>query len=100
MSLESLFEDEPVVKAVPATPSRYSFPDFSSKPVIPLALTIFGALCLIWFGASTSGTFYGPASGKFSGLLATIFYQYQAGTMIEFSGIWVLLGSIREIFKK
>ena len=56
------------------------------------------ALALIWVGATTSGTFYGPASGKFAGILATIFYQYQLGTMLEFFGILILWDIVKRFF--
>jgi hypothetical protein len=56
------------------------------------------AIALIWFGATTTGSFYGPASGKFAGVLATIFYQYQAGLMLEFVGIVVIYDQIKKLF--
>lgn len=85
-----------------------SFSKFSiSFPNVPINIQTAIFLCvriaiiagLVWFGAATSGTFYGPISGKFTGVLATVFYTYQFGTLLEVVGLIVGYDTIKNIFK-
>jgi hypothetical protein len=47
-------------------------------------------VALLWFGVTSSGSFAGPAAGKFSGDLAHIFYEWQIGTVL--AGIGLIIG--------
>jgi len=52
--------------------------------VRPAIEVIFGVL-LVWFGAGFTGSAFIQAS-HFSGILATVFYTYQAGTIMMIAG--------------
>ena len=61
-------------------------------PVVKVGVS----LLLIWFGLTSTGSYYGPATGKFSGLLAQIFYQYQAGMLLAMVGLLVIYATLRD----
>jgi hypothetical protein len=55
------------------------------------------AIVLIWFGLTSTGSYFGPASGKFSGQLAQVFYQYQLGTLVACCGIVLAYDAISRL---
>ena len=62
----------------------FSSPEDYKAFVRPAAEIVFGA-GLIWFGAGFAGSAFLQAT-HFSGVLATIFYTYQAGTIMMIAG--------------
>jgi hypothetical protein len=57
------------------------------------AIAVFG-LAMIYFGLTTSGSYYQPAT-HFSGDLATLFYVYQLGTLIAMAGVVLVYDAVR-----
>jgi hypothetical protein len=55
------------------------------------------SVILIWFGLTSTGSYFGPASGKFGGQLAQIFYQFQIGTLIACIGIVLVYDAITKL---
>lgn len=95
---ENLFEPEQRSESVRATTAsgfHLRFPGFLhlfSPAALNLSLWVAAELAiaglLLYFGVTLDGSYYGPASGKFAGLLATIFYSYRVGIlMMIFGGI-------------
>lgn len=101
---EDLFEPKTTTPSIPvarATPVRekagfpslrFSLPSLHIEKIpykyaAYLAIRIAIALFLIWFGLTSTGSFYGPVSGKFGGDLAVWFYQYQLGTLLAMVGV-------------
>lgn len=91
---ENLFEPEHPIKEIRAAIPTLCSSRFSWVRSNPLALvtfrnvtTIIAALVLIYLGVTLGGSYFGPASGKFSGIMATIFYQYYGGTIMTTVGL-------------
>lgn len=56
-------------------------------------------LLLIWFGLTSTGSYYAPAS-RFGGELADIFYGWQAGTFLAMVGTVLVYDAIRRVTSK
>ena len=63
-----------------------------------LVLKLVAGLALIFFGLVNTGSFYTNA-GKMGGMLATIFYEYQAGTLMACVGSILLYDLVKGYFK-
>ena len=63
-----------------------------------LVLQIVAGLGLIFFGLVNTGSFYTNA-GKMGGILATVFYEYQVGTLMACIGSILLYDLIKGYFK-
>src|SRR5512137_896422 len=62
--------------------------DTSNSKKIGIAMVKLAvSVILIWFGLTSTGSYFGPASGKFGGQLAQIFYQYQIGSLVCMIGV-------------
>jgi hypothetical protein len=93
----------PVMESAPsALPSKrtlqFSFPSLPALPdlkIIPV-IKIGVSLLLIWFGITSTGSYYGPITGRFAGILAEIFYQYQAGMVMAMVGLLVIYATLRD----
>jgi hypothetical protein len=87
-------------RSVPkVTKKRFSFPtiDTTNYKKFGIALLKVGIGCfLIWFGASSSGSAFGPASGKFGGQLAQVFYVYQVGMLLAMIGVIFIYDAINK----
>jgi hypothetical protein len=55
------------------------------------------AAVMIWIGITTTGSYFGPASGKFSGQLAQVFYQFQLGTLVACCGLILAYDAIQKL---
>ena len=95
---ENLFEPEQrseSSRATTAIGSHLRFPGFLhlfSPAALTFSLWIAAELAiagiLLFFGVTLDGSYYGPASGRFTGMLATVFYQYRVGVlMMIFGGV-------------
>lgn len=81
--LEPLFEDE----ARPSTLIKPQNESVSvSRDIIIPAGGLIICIGLLWFGIFNAGSFY-MQSTRFSGDLATIFYVWQVGTLLEIIGV-------------
>jgi len=58
--------------------------------VIKLGIKVLIGCALIYLGLTTTGSFFGPASGKFAGDLAMVFYRYQLGNLVAMAGVIVI----------
>jgi hypothetical protein len=101
---------------VPAAPARTTFQNTVSVPTSRMSLhlpkfesglfltffivRIVLGIAMVGFGIYTSGSYYGPAIGKFSGDLAMLFYRYQLGMVIAFAGMIVVYDALRFRIKK
>lgn len=74
----------------------FRFPMVDTKSIKMVAIRVPVSLLLIYFGITQSGSYFGPASGRFSGALATIFYQWQLGTILAMIGLIVIYDTIRK----
>ena len=90
-----------------ATPSkipRFSIPhlnldDPANLQNVKFLLTrIIVSAALIWFGATSTGSFFGAAAGRYGGDMARIFYQWQVGTILVSIGICILYDTCRHYF--
>ena len=85
------------LKSVVSTPKIFSG-DYrnDAKVVTIILLKCFAGFILIWLGLTNTGSFYTNA-GQFSGLLATIFYEYQAGTLMTAIGSILIYDAVKSI---
>jgi hypothetical protein len=51
-------------------------------------------LILIWFGLTTTGSYYTPA-GRFGGFLADIWYGWQAGNFLAMIGTVLIYDAVK-----
>ena len=69
-----------------------------NKPLIKsLAIRIPVIAILLWFGITTAGSYFGPASGKFSGELANLFYVSQVGNLLIILGCIIGYDTVRKL---
>jgi hypothetical protein len=102
---ENLFEPEHPIEHIRAATQTNTFLRFRGFLHHPLALMsvwvavelIFAAV-MVFLGVTFGGSYYGPASGKFTGMLATIFYQWQVGTIITVIGVIAAYDAIKKLF--
>ena len=52
-------------------------------------LQVLGGIILIWFGLTSTGSYFQPFT-RFTGTLATVFYEYQLGTVIVMTGVLLI----------
>lgn len=74
-------------------PGKYRLDERGS---VILALKCFAGVALIFFGLTNTGSFYTTA-GQFGGILATIFYEWQFGTLLTAVGSLLIYDSIKTI---
>jgi hypothetical protein len=55
------------------------------------------AIVFIWFGLTSTGSFFGPASSKFAGQLAQVFYVFQVGTLLAMIGVVLAYDAISRL---
>jgi len=102
---ENLFEPADTIGRVRAATQGDPILRFRGFLHHPLALLSFGvavefviAIVLVYFGITLGGSYYGPVSGKFTGTLATIFYQWQVGTMMSTIGLITAYDAVKKLF--
>ena len=61
---------------------------------IKLVVPAFIGMLMIWFGLTSTGSYYTSAT-KFGGLLAEIFYSWQVGTFMAMVGSIVVYDAIK-----
>lgn len=86
---DSMFEEKPVVRQKVRLDPREAF-GRTAKIFAPAG---FGLL-LIWFGLSSTGSYFIPAT-KFGGFLAGLFYGWQAGTFLAMIGVVLIYDAIK-----
>ena len=77
-----------------------AFPEVNatnSKKIGMAMVKLAVSVILIWFGLTSTGSYFGPASGKFGGQLAQIFYQYQLGSLICMFGVVLIYDAITKL---
>lgn len=85
------------LKGVVAAPKMFSGNyRHDARVVTVILLKCFAGVILIWLGLTNTGSFYTNA-GQFSGLLATIFYEYQAGTLMATIGSILIYDAVKSI---
>jgi hypothetical protein len=62
-----------------------------------LKRTIISAI-LIWFGATSTGSYYGVLASRYTGDLARVFYQWQLGTIIVCIGVCVIYDTYKHYY--
>jgi hypothetical protein len=88
-------------------PSRFSFSlgigkyldtkfDFAIMKFIAVRMILVGVL--IGFGWMLSGSFFGPVSGRFTGFLAVVFYQWGVGFFMAMLGMIIAYDTIRTFY--
>lgn len=102
---DSLFEKEPAATSPRADtrPSTIAIPVFNKTlpavhaPAIlwPVAGLLVG-LIILWFGIFNAGGFYEQGS-RLSGSLATFFYVWQVGTILEIFGVMIAWENLKRI---
>lgn len=102
---ENLFEPaRPIeqIRAATQTDTFLRLRGFLHHPLALLSLNVaieLGiAAILVFFGVTLGGSYYGPASGKFNGTLATIFYVWQVGTIMTILGVVLAHDAIKKLF--
>lgn len=88
---DSVFEDavKPAVKARQALSPQEAF----VRTIRILAPAGVGLL-LVWFGLTSTGSFFIPAT-KFGGWLAGVFYGWQAGNLMAMIGVVLIYDAIK-----
>ena len=77
-----------------------AFPEVNatnSKKIGMAMVKLAVSVILIWFGLTSTGSYFGPASGRFGGQLAQIFYQYQIGSLVCMFGVVILYDAITKL---
>lgn len=69
-----------------------------AKDMVVSSLILLAGLGLIWFGLTNTGSFYTNA-GKMGGMLGTIFYEYQAGTLMACVGTVLVYDNLKHWLK-
>ena len=98
---ENLFEPLQHNQEVRAAPSFDLQTRISWVRTNPLALIssrkfirAIASLVLVYLGIALGGSYFGPVSGKFTGIIATIFYQWQVSTLMVIIGCIVLYDTV------
>jgi hypothetical protein len=102
---ENLFEPEHPIENIRADTQSNTFLRLRGFLHHPLALLSFHvavelgvAAVLVFFGVMLGGSYYGPASGRFTGMLATIFYVWQVATIMTILGMIVAYDAVKKLF--
>jgi hypothetical protein len=104
---ESLYEDIPssgnlLFKKIgipSALPKYHVFKEPIKKKeysVIKVGFVVLFGLFLIWFGITSTGSYF-EQSSRFSGFLASLWYGYQFGNVISTVGIIMIYDSMKRI---
>lgn len=67
---------------------------YDTKVSVICAGKIVAGIIMIFFGLTSTGSFYTPAS-KFGGVLASIFYEWQVGTLVAIIGCILIYDSLK-----
>jgi hypothetical protein len=97
------FNNELVIPQIQTPPQEivtrsqdfYKFSIGDPRMVIRVVLPVFVGLGFIWFGLTTTGSYYEPAS-RFGGILADIWYSWQLGTLMAIVGSIAIYDAIRK----
>ena len=102
---ENLFEPADTIEKIRAVPQSDTLLRLRGFLHHPLALLSFWVIVelavagiLILAGITLGGSYYGPASGRFGGFLATLFYQWQVGTIVLVIGIIAAYDAVKKLF--
>ena len=99
---DNLFEPVQPTQTVRANPLVDTLPRFAGFLHYPVALLSFAtgaklvvAVIMVILGIVLGGSYFGPAAGKFGGMLATVFYQWQIGTILIIAGMILAYDTLR-----
>lgn len=67
---------------------------YDTKVSVVCVGKVVAGLIMIFFGLTSTGSFYAPAS-KFGGILASIFYEWQVGTLVAIIGCILIYDSLK-----
>lgn len=86
---------DPIPDIVEKSRNFYKFSTRDPYAVVRVVLPIAAGLFLIWFGLTTTGSYYEPAS-RFGGFLAEIWYCDQLGTLLAIVGGIAIYDAIKK----
>jgi uncharacterized membrane protein len=89
---ELLFEDK--VSAIKSVLPKLDLKRIDPRLAICIVAPIIAGVGLIWFGLTTTGSFWTPAT-KFGGSLALIWYGYQLGNLLAMIGTVLIYDAIK-----
>jgi hypothetical protein len=102
---ENLFEPERPIEQIRAATQSNTFlrlRGFLHHPLALMSVWIAAELCvaatLVFFGITLGGSYYGPASGRFAGTVATVVYQWQLGTVMIVAGVIAAYDAVKKLF--
>ena len=81
--------------AQPVKPITSPFQRFSLPFNLASSLMFGVGILVMIFGATTAGSFY-SATSRFKGVLASMFYEWQVGTIILVVGMLLIYSAIRK----
>jgi hypothetical protein len=82
--------------SIPDMPRRFIAPAFLDSPDVVVAIKVIAGLFMLLFGIWNAGGFYESGS-RLKGFLATVFYTWQVGNILEIAGVLLLCKMRREI---
>jgi len=95
---------DPIAPITTTTKSKFSIPDLNLdnpanlQNVKFLLKRIIIAGILIWFGATSTGSYYGVLAHRYTGDLARVFYQWQVGTILVSIGVCILYDTYKHYY--
>ena len=89
---ELLFEDK--ISSIKTAIPKLNLKQIDPRMAIRIAVPILAGAGLIWFGLTTTGSFWTPAT-KFGGSLALIWYGYQLGNFMAMVGTILIYDAIK-----
>ena len=75
---------------------KFALPSLKLGALLIAQLAV--GLILLFIGVSAAGSYFSP-TGKFGGILATLFYSYQLGTLLIITGTIFIYDVVRSIRK-
>ena len=88
---ESLMEDTPLIERAR---NFHKFTTGDPIAIIKVVIPIFIGCAMIWFGLTTSGSYYEPES-RMSGFLSQVWYIWQMGTLMAMAGTILVYDAIK-----
>lgn len=88
---ESLFEPEVLKNKIR---EKIDFKSLDPRLALKIAIPILGGIVLIWFGLTTTGSYF-ETSSRFGGILSVIWYGWQLGNLLAMIGVILIYDSIK-----
>jgi hypothetical protein len=88
---DSLFEPEAIKRKVM---EKIDIKNLDPRIALKVAIPCMMGIVLIWFGLTTTGSYFEQAS-RFGGLLSTIWYGWQLGNFLAMIGTVLIYDSIK-----